>query len=109
MEPGNHAWIRGTWSLFAIFLPAWLLIGGALPFWHSLRSKTWTQASLAGANSAVVGILLAALYNPVWTEGVKHARDAALALVAFALLHWWKAPPWAVVLIAAAAGQWVLP
>jgi chromate transporter len=63
---------------------------------------------LRGANAAVVGVLLAALYNPVWTTGVNNARDAAIAVAAFGLLQWWKTPPWLVVLLAAAAGQWVL-
>jgi len=108
MQPGPHAWWRGVWCLFAVFLPAWLLIAGALPFWHQLRAKAWTQAALRGANAAVVGILLAALYNPVWIEGVKNPRDAAAVVAAFALLQWWKAPPWLVVILAAATGQWVL-
>jgi chromate transporter len=70
MSPGRYAWGNGLWCLLAIFLPAWLLIGGALPFWHQLRSKAWVQASLRGANAAVVGVLLAALYTPVSTEGI---------------------------------------
>jgi chromate transporter len=94
--------------LFAIFLPAWMLIGGALPFWRMLRNKTWTQAALRGANAAVVGVLLAALYNPVWKEAVTGAPDVALAFVAFASLEVWRMPPWLVVLLAAAAGQWLL-
>jgi chromate transporter len=106
---GPNAWVGGVWCLLAIFLPAWLLIGGALPFWQQLRSKTWTQAALRGANAAVVGVLLAALYNPVWIEGVKTPRDAAAAVVAFGLLQWWNVPPWLVVILAAAAGQWLLP
>lgn len=108
IRPGPDAWLGGLWCLLAIFLPAWLLIAGALPFWHHLRAKTWTQAALRGANAAVVGVLLAALYNPVWTEGVKSAPDAATALTAFGLLHWWKVPPWLVVLLAALAGAWLL-
>lgn len=108
IQPGPDAWVCGLWCLFAIFLPAWLLIAGALPFWRQLRAKAWTQAALRGANAAVVGVLLAALYNPVWIEGVKNAQDAATAVVAFGLLQWWNVPPWLVVLLAAAAGQWVL-
>ena len=108
IRPGPDAWLGGLWCLLAIFLPAWLLITGALPFWHHLRAKTWTQAALRGANAAVVGVLLAALYNPVWTEGVKSAPDAATALAAFGLLHWWKVPPWLVVLLAALAGMLLL-
>jgi chromate transporter len=103
-----NAWLGGLWCLLAIFLPAWMLIGGALPFWHLLRGKAWTQAALRGANAAVVGVLLAALYDPVWREGVTNVRDVAAALAAFALLEIWRTPPWLVVFLAAAAGQWVL-
>jgi chromate transporter len=108
MSPGRHAWLNGLWCLLAIFLPAWLLIGGALPFWHRLRAKQWAQAALAGANASVVGVLLAALYSPVITEGVHDRRDVVAALVAFGLLEHWKAPPWLVVVVMAAAGQWLL-
>lgn len=108
MSPGPHAWLNGLWCLLAIFLPAWLLIGGALPFWHAIRAKRWAQAALAGANASVVGVLLAALYSPVITEGVRDRKDVIAALVAFGLLEQWKAPPWLVVLAMAAAGQWLL-
>jgi chromate transporter len=108
MRPGPGAWAGGLWCLLAIFLPAWLLIAGALPFWRQLRAKTWAQAALRGANAAVVGVLLAALYNPVWIEGVRSTRDAAAAVVAFGLLQWWRVPPWLVVLIAAGSGRWLL-
>ena len=107
-QPGTHAWLGGIWCLVGIFLPAILLIAGALPFWAQLRTKAWSTAALKGANAAVVGVLLAALYNPVWTEGVKNAPDVAAAVAAFALLHWWKVPPWLVVILTAAAGQWLL-
>jgi chromate transporter len=106
--PGPNAWLGGLWGLAAIFLPALLLIAGALPFWHQLRAKAWTQAALRGANAAVVGVLLAALYNPVWIEGVRNAHDMATAVVAFGLLQWWKVPPWLVVVLTAGAGLWVL-
>lgn len=108
MHSGPDAWLGGLWCLLGIFLPAWLLIAGALPFWHQLRTKRWTQAALRGANAAVVGVLLAALYNPVWKEGVRGAPDVAAVVIAFGLLQWWKVPPWLVVVLAAAAGQWVL-
>jgi chromate transporter len=108
IRPGPNAWMSGLWCLLAIFLPAGLLISGALPFWHQLRAKTWMQAALRGANAAVVGVLLAALYNPVWTEGVRSTHDAATAVIAFGLLQWWRLSPWLVVVLAAAAGQWVL-
>ncbi len=104
----THPWLGGFWCLLGIFLPAWMLIGGALPFWHQLRSKPWAQAGLRGANAAVVGVLLAALYNPVWLQGVTHARDVAVVLALFALLEIWRVPPWAAVLVAAACGQWLL-
>lgn len=106
--PEAASWVSGLWCLLAIFLPAWLLIGGALPFWRRLREERWAQAALAGANAAVVGVLLAALYDPVITESVRGPRDVAAALVAFALLEAWKAPPWLVVAASAAAGQWLL-
>lgn len=108
MSPGPTSWLNGFWCLLGIFLPAWLLIGGALPFWHRLRAKRWAQAALAGANAAVVGVLLAALYNPVFTESVRGPLDVVAALVAFGLLEQWKAPPWLVVAASAAAGQWLL-
>lgn len=85
-----------------------LIVAGALPFWHQLRAKAWIQAALRGANAAVVGVLLAALYTPVFTEGVKGSRDVATALLAFGLLELWKAPPWIVVALTAGAGQWLL-
>lgn len=108
MIPGPGKWMSAALCLVAIFLPAWLLIGGALPFWHRLRAKPAAQAALAGANASVVGVLLAALYSPVITEGVHGPKDVVAALVAFGLLEHWKAPPWLVVIAMAAAGQWVL-
>lgn len=105
---GPHAWTGGLGCLLAIFLPAWMLIGGTLPFWDLLRTRAWARAAMLGANAAVVGVLLAALYNPVWREGVTNVRDAAAAIVAFALLEHWRTPPWLVVLLAAAAGEWLL-
>jgi chromate transporter len=108
MTSGIPAWLNGLWCLFAIFLPAWLLIGGALPFWSRVRTKQWAQAALAGANAAVVGVLLAALYSPVMTEGIRAQHDLVPALVAFLALEHWKAPPWLVVVAMAAVGQWLL-
>ncbi|MGC4087751.1 MAG: chromate efflux transporter [Polyangiaceae bacterium] len=104
---GSSAWLGGLLALIAIFLPAWLLIGGALPFWHRLREKPWARAALAGANAAVVGVLLAALYSPVFTEAVRGPRDLAAALLAFCLLEYWKAPPWLVVAAMAVSGAWL--
>ena len=104
-----HAWTGGLLALFAIFLPAWLLAGGAYPFWHLLRGTGWAQGVLAGANAAVVGILFAALYRPVCTEGIRGSWDVVAAAAAAVLLARFKAPPWLVVLLLAAAGQWILP
>jgi len=108
IDHGPHPWVGGLLALFAIFLPAWLLVGGAYPFWHLLRGRMWAQAALQGANAAVVGILLAALYSPVCTGSVRGVRDVAAAAAALVLLSRLRAPPWAVVLLMAAAGQWVL-
>ncbi|MUT66550.1 chromate efflux transporter [Paenibacillus sp. NEAU-GSW1] len=85
-------------ATLAIFLPAFLLVAGALPFWSSLRNSPSAQGGLAGVNAAVVGILLAALYNPLWTTAIMEPADLALALVLFLMLVFWKMPPWAVVL-----------
>ncbi len=92
-------------ALTAIFLPAFLLVIGVLPFWDSLRTRPAFQSALLGINAGVVGILLAALYNPVWTSAVKTPADFALAAAALALLTLWRAPPWAVVLFCAAGGM----
>ncbi|MFG0285944.1 MAG: chromate efflux transporter [Phycisphaerales bacterium JB039] len=105
---GPNAWLSGAWCLLAIFLPSCLLVGGVLPYWHQLRSMPWAQAGLRGAGAGVVGILLAALYTPVFTEGVRDARDLAVALLALGLLKVVKAPPVVVVALCAAAGQWLL-
>jgi chromate transporter len=108
IQSGPHAWTGGLLALFAIFLPGWLLVGGAYPFWHLIRGRVWAQAALRGASTAVVGILLAALYRPVCTEGISSARDAAAAAAAIVLLGRLRAPPWAVVVLMAALGEWVL-
>ncbi len=108
IEPGPHAWASGLLALLAIFLPAWLLVGGVLPFWHLLRGMGRAQGALAGANAAVVGILLAALYRPVCTEGIRDARDVAAAVAAAVLIQGLRVPPWAVVALMAAAGRWIL-
>ncbi|MER2563270.1 MAG: chromate efflux transporter [Myxococcaceae bacterium] len=102
-------WLNGAWCALAIFLPAWLLIGGALPFWARLRARPSAQAMLLGANAAVVGVLLAALYDPVFVSAVTAPRDVAAAVVGFGLLVGWRAPPALVVIGFAALGQWVLP
>lgn len=91
--------------LIGVFLPSWLLVIGALPFWDAVRARPGVQSALRGLNAAVVGLLLAALYQPVWTGAIHHPADFALGLVAFGLLTFWKCPPWLVVILAAVAGQ----
>jgi chromate transporter len=91
-------------GLIAIFLPGLLILVGTLPFWDALRSRSWALAMLRGVNAAVVGLLAAALYNPVWTGSVRTPADFGVALVGFALLTAWRAPPLLVVVLSALAG-----
>ena len=91
-------------ALVAIFLPSFFMIVGALPFWDTLRGRSSFQSALRGINAAVVGLLLAALYQPVWTSAIHGPADVGLALAALGLLAFWKAPAWLVVVLAAAAG-----
>jgi chromate transporter len=102
--PTPSGWPGAALCLAAIFLPGLLLVLGVLPFWASLGRGALMRASLRGVNAAVVGVLLGALYDPVWTKGIGGPADFALALVAFALLVIWKAPSWGVVLVSAAGG-----
>ncbi len=104
MGPPPNGIVGAAICLAAIFAPSFLLVIGALPYWQVLRGKPRAQAALAGVNAAVVGLLLAALYNPVWTSAIAVPRDFALALAAFLLLAVWKAPPWLVVVLSAAGG-----
>ena len=98
-------WSGALLTLVAIFLPSFLLVIGALPFWDMLRSKSSFQSALSGINAAVVGLLLAALYNPVWTSAIHTSADFGLGLVAFGLLMFWKWPPWLVVVLTAVGGE----
>jgi chromate transporter len=104
MGPEPHGWAGAVLCLVAIFLPSFLLIIGVLPFWETLRKYADMQAAMRGVNAAVVGILLAALYHPVWTAGILSAKDFVLGLSAFLLLEIWKAPPWMVVALCALGG-----
>jgi chromate transporter len=106
VPPGGAA--GGVLALAAIFLPAFLLVVGALPYWEALRRNLAARRALSGVNAAVVGILLAALYDPVWTSSVRSIADLAVALVAFALLAYWKAPPLVAVGFAALGGALLL-
>ncbi len=102
--PSPNGVAGATIGLVAIFLPGFLLIVGALPFWDAFRTRPGAQAAMRGANAAVVGLLGAALYSPVWTSAVVNSRDFALALVGFILLAVWKASPWMVVVLLAVGG-----
>lgn len=105
MDSKPNGWSGAVLALVAIFFPSFLLIVGALPFWDLLRSKSSFQSALRGINAAVVGLLLAALYRPVWTSAIHTPSDFGLGLVAFGLLAMWKWPPWLVVLLTAAGGE----
>jgi chromate transporter len=104
MDPEPNGWRGAVLCLSAIFLPSFLLVAGALPFWDELRRRPLAQAVLRGVNAAVVGLLLAALYHPVWTSGITDAASFALAITAFLLLFMWQAPPWLVVVLCALGG-----
>ncbi len=91
-------------ALVAIFVPGILCLMGTLPFWHELRGKPGAQAAMRGTNAAVVGLLGAALYNPVWTSAVQSPADFAIAATGFVLLVVWSAPPLLVVALSALAG-----
>jgi len=107
MTQAPSGWLGGLICLVAVFVPSFLLVFGALPFWEQLRRSRHTQAALAGVNGAVVGLLLAALYQPVWTSAIRQPADFGLALIALIALMFWKLPPWLVVMASAAAG-WLL-
>jgi chromate transport protein ChrA len=94
-------WPAGLWALFAILLPPTLLVNGLLPLWSRLRSSPAAQAALAGANATVVGILLAAFYQPIWTSAIDSPKSFALALVLFAALQFWNVAPWILVIAGA--------
>jgi chromate transporter len=104
MGPTPNGIAGAALCLVAMFLPAFLLVIGPLPFWDDLRARPWSQSALRGVNAAVVGLLLAALYNPVWTAGILNGGDFALAAAAFLLLFMWQTPPWLVVVLSAIGG-----
>jgi chromate transporter len=100
-----NGWTGAFLTLVAIFLPSFLLVTGALPFWDRLRSVPVFQSALKGVNAAVVGLLLTALYTPVWTSAIHSPADFGLGLVAFGLLMFWQWPPWLVVVLTAIGGE----
>lgn len=107
MSGGTTGMSGGVICLLAIFAPSFLLVAGALPFWEQLRRSARMQTALAGINAAVVGLLLAALYTPVWTSAIHRPQDFGLALTAFVALMFWKLPPWLVVVCCGLAG-WLI-
>lgn len=102
--PAPNGWAGAALCLIAIFLPGLLLVLGALPFWDAFRTRARAQAAMRGTNAAVVGLLAAALYDPLWTSAIRGPRDFALAATGFVLLMMWQAPSWLVVVLSIAAG-----
>lgn len=104
MAHGPGGATGGAWALLATFLPALLLVAGALPFWSALRHQPAAQAALRGANATVVGVLLAALWHPVGTAGIADVATLAVAMGGFVALLSGKVPTWAVVVATAGTG-----
>ncbi|RQH16006.1 chromate efflux transporter [Bradyrhizobium sp. RP6] len=105
VSPEPHGLAGAALGLIGIFLPGILILLGALPFWDTFRKRAGAQAMMRGVNAAVVGVLGAALYDPLWTTTVHSPRDFGIALVGFVLLIAWRAPPLIVVAFSAAAGM----
>jgi len=104
VNTGAGGWAGAALAIGAIFLPSFLLVFGVLPFWAQLRSSTGARSALVGVNAAVVGLLAAALYDPVWTGTVHGAGDMVLVLLALLMLVVWRRPPWLVALAMAGIG-----
>lgn len=104
LDPSPNGLIGAAVALVAIFVPGFLLLVGAVPYWDAFRARPSAQALMRGTNAAVVGILGAALYQPVWTSAIVGPYEFALAVTCFVLLMVWKAPPWSVVIVAAFGG-----
>jgi len=100
-----NGWKGGILATVAIFLPAFLLILGTLPFWDSLRRNPKIKGALMGVNAAVVGILIAAFYHPIWTSSIIAPIDFAFASILFSMLVYWKLPPWIIVVTGAIGGS----
>ncbi|MEM7600284.1 MAG: chromate transporter, partial [Verrucomicrobiota bacterium] len=107
IEGPGGAWGMAAVALVGIFLPAWLLVLGVMPFWHRVVARPNIRAALAGTNAAVVGLLGAALYDPVWTGAVGSAKDVVFLIGVAAALLILRLPAWAVVIAAGWAG-WLL-
>jgi chromate transporter len=104
MQGEVSGWSGSLLCVLAIFAPSFLLLAGVLPFWAGLRRIPRMQAALVGVNAAVVGLLLAALYQPVWTSAIHGVQDFVLGLLAFVALTRWKLAPWQVVIASALLG-----
>ena len=104
LQPGLQGIAGSVIALIALFFPSFLLIGGLLPFWSDLGRLAPMRRALLGINASVVGILLAALFQPVWQTGIRGGAEFSLALVAFVLLVSWRQPAWRVVLFCAGVG-----
>ncbi|WKA56584.1 chromate transporter [Planococcus shixiaomingii] len=100
-----NGWQGGLFATAAIFLPAFLLILGALPFWDMLRNNRKIKGAVMGVNAAVLGILISAFYTPIWTSSILEPADFTLAAVLFSMLVYWKLPPWIIVVCGAIGGS----
>lgn len=100
-------WQGGLLATIAIFLPAFLLVLGALPFWDSLRRNPKIKGALMGVNAAVVGILISAFYLPIWTSSIFEPIDFAFAAILFSMLVYWKLPPW-IIVVTGVIGGWLM-
>lgn len=98
-------WQGGLVATLAVFLPTFLLILGALPFWDALRNNSKIKGAITGVNAAVIGILISAFYFPIWTSSIIAPIDFALAAILFSMLAYWKLPPWIIVLTGAIGGS----
>jgi chromate transporter len=107
IDTGVNRVVSGLWAIGAIFIPSFLLVCGALPFWNQFRQNRRMRAAMDGVNAGVVGLLLAALYQPVWTSAILTPADFGLGLLAFGALAYFKVPPWLVVIASGVAG-WLL-
>jgi chromate transporter len=102
-----NGWKGGILATVAIFLPAFLLVLGTLPFWNMLRQNPKIKGALMGVNAAVVGILIAAFYQPIWTSSILAPSDFAFAAILFSMLAYWKLPPWVIVVTGAVGGSFI--
>ena len=105
LKAGLHGLSGAIAALIALFTPAFVLIGGILPFWSDLGRLSSMRRVLGGVNASVVGILLATLYQPLWREGITGGKEFCLVLIAFVLLVGWKQPAWRVVILSAVMGH----